>query len=75
MHQPARESEAAAALIYLMATDPDVENLLINGIEGQHYQVLEDNTATYVDGKDISTTRLVPWLFLDGIKLYDFHSV
>ena len=51
-----KNPEAAAALIYLMATDPDVENLLINGIEGQHYQVLEDNTATYVDGKDISTT-------------------
>lgn len=46
MHQPATKNpEAAAALIYLMATDPDVENLLINGIEGQHYQVLEDNTA------------------------------
>ena len=51
-----KNPEAAAGLIYLMATDPDVENLLINGIEGQHYQVLEDNTATYVDGKDISTT-------------------
>ena len=39
-----KNPEAAAALIYLMATDPDVENLLINGIEGQHYQVLEDIT-------------------------------
>lgn len=51
-----KNADAAAGLIYLMATDPDVENLLINGIEGQHYQVLEDNTATYVEGKDISST-------------------
>lgn len=51
-----KNPEAAAGLIYLMATDADVENLIINGIEGQHYQVLEDDTATYVDGKDISST-------------------
>lgn len=48
--------DKAAGLIYLMATDPAVEDLLINGIEGKHYQVKEDGTATYVDGKDASTT-------------------
>lgn len=51
-----KNPEKAAALIYLMATDPDVENILINGIEGTHYQALDDGTATFVDGKDISTT-------------------
>ena len=42
-----------------MATNPDVANLLINGIEGTHYQVLEDENgeyAAYMDGKDVSST-------------------
>ena len=45
-----------------MATNPDVANLLINGIEGQHYQVLEDENgeyATYLEGKDVSSTGWV----------------
>lgn len=48
--------EKCAALIYLLATDPDVENLLVNGIENVHYQLKDDGTATYVDGKDVSST-------------------
>lgn len=54
-----KNPDACAGLLYLMATDPDVENLLINGIEGQHYQIEEDDNgsyAAYVDGKDVSTT-------------------
>ena len=50
-----KNPEKAAGLLYLLSTDADVENLLINGIEGQHYKVLEDGTATYVDGQDITT--------------------
>jgi putative aldouronate transport system substrate-binding protein len=51
-----KNQEAAAALIYLMATDADVENLLINGVEGVDYQILDDGTAAYIDGKDASST-------------------
>ena len=54
-----KHPEEAAGLLYLMATDPDVENLLTNGIEGTHYQVLEDDNgeyAAYMDGKDVSST-------------------
>lgn len=46
----------AATLIYLLATNSDIENLIINGIEGQDYQVLDDGSAAYVDGKDVAST-------------------
>ena len=53
---PATKSpEQAAGLLYLLSTDADVENLLINGIEGQHYQVLDDGSATYLEGQDITS--------------------
>lgn len=51
-----KNPKEAAGLIYLMATDADVENILINGIEGVHYQIKEDGTAGYLDGKDESST-------------------
>lgn len=48
--------EQSAGLIHLLATDPDVENLLVNGIEGVDYQLADDGSAKYVDGKDVSST-------------------
>lgn len=52
---PATKSpEEAVGMLALMATDPEVVNLMINGIEGVHYQVLEDGSATYADGVDAS---------------------
>lgn len=46
----------AAGLLYLMATDPEVVNLLVNGIKGVHYQILNDGSAAYLDGKNVSST-------------------
>lgn len=57
-----KNADLCAALLNEMATNPDVVNLLINGIEGQHYQVLEDENgeyATYLEGKDVSSTGWV----------------
>jgi ABC-type sugar transport system, periplasmic component len=51
-----KNPKEAAGLIYLLSTDADVENLLINGMEGVDYKLLEDGSATYVDGKDVSST-------------------
>ncbi|HWT73596.1 MAG TPA: ABC transporter substrate-binding protein [Mobilitalea sp.] len=48
--------EQCAGLIHLLTTDPDVVNLLVNGIEGVDYQMADDGSATYVDGKDVSST-------------------
>lgn len=51
-----KNAEMAAGLLNLMATDADVVNLLINGIEGQHYTLNSDGSASYVEGKDVSST-------------------
>ena len=51
-----KNADKAVGLLYLMATDHDVVNLLINGVEGVHYQLLEDGSAAYMDGKDVSST-------------------
>ena len=47
------EPEAALKFLNEMYTNPEVENLLMWGIEGTHYQVV-DGEATYLEGKDIN---------------------
>ncbi|MBO6241769.1 MAG: ABC transporter substrate-binding protein [Butyrivibrio sp.] len=51
-----KNPDKAAAFLYLMTVDPDIENLLCLGVENVHYQILEDGTAAYIDGKDMTTT-------------------
>lgn len=51
-----KNPEEAAGLLYLMATDADIENLLCNGIEGTHYVIKEDGTAGYPEGQDMTTS-------------------
>ena len=61
----AQEPEAALRLLNLLYTDPDVVNLITWGIEGKHYQVLEDGTIDYMDGENANTcTYYVGWPFL-----------
>jgi putative aldouronate transport system substrate-binding protein len=48
--------ESAAKLLYLMATDPVVVNILVNGIEGKHYRLDDKGIAHYPPGQDVSTT-------------------
>lgn len=47
-----KNPDKAVAMLWLLATDADIVNYMINGIEGVHYQVLEDGSATYPDGVD-----------------------
>lgn len=54
VNQASSHPEKAVAMLHLLATDADIVNLMINGIEGVHYKVLEDGSATYMDGKDAS---------------------
>lgn len=51
------DPERATALINLMYTDPEVSNLVINGIEGVHYQVVDSDKGIidYPEGVDSST--------------------
>lgn len=48
--------DKAMAFINLMYTDPDVMNLLNWGVEGVHYQVLDDGTIDWADGVTAETT-------------------
>jgi len=48
-----KNPQEAAGLLYLMATDPEVSNILCNGLEGVHYVLREDGTAGYPEGKDM----------------------
>lgn len=50
------DPERAMALLELMYTDPEVSNLVINGIEGRHYTIIdsENHIIDYPEGKDIS---------------------
>ncbi len=46
--------EKAVALMNIIYTNPDVQNLLLYGIEGTDYVVNEDGTAGYPEGVDSS---------------------
>lgn len=49
--------ERSVALLNLMYTDPEVANLLVDGIEGVHYTFTDDSKThiKYPEGKDAST--------------------
>ena len=52
----ATEPEAAVKFMNLLFTDAEVLNLLTWGIEGTHYQTLEDGTIDFMDGEDGNTS-------------------
>lgn len=51
----AEEPEAAAKFLNLMYTDPDIENLLVWGIEGRDYEVNEAGEAAALEGASYSS--------------------
>lgn len=51
----ATEPEAAVKFMNLLYTDAEVLNLLTWGVEGVHYQTLEDGSIDFLDGQDAST--------------------
>lgn len=56
----AAEPEAAMQFLNLMYTNSEVADLLNYGIEGTHYQVLEDGTYDYLDGQDNTNNNYHP---------------
>lgn len=64
--QSATEPEAAVKFLNLLYTDEKIVNLLTWGIEGTHYQTLEDGTIDFIDGEDASTC---------GYYIGDFSSI
>ena len=53
--QAATEPEAAVKFLNLLYTDEEIVNLITWGIEGVHYQTLEDGTIDFLEGQDAST--------------------
>ena len=52
----ATEPEAAVKFMNLLFTDEEIVNLLTWGIEGTHYQTLEDGTIDFMDGQDANNS-------------------
>ena len=52
----ATEPEAAVKFMNLLFTDEEIVNLLTWGIEGTHYQTLEDGTIDFMDGQDATSS-------------------
>ncbi len=50
----ATEPEAAVKFMNLLYTDAEILNLFTWGIEGTHYQTLEDGTIDFLEGQDAS---------------------
>lgn len=59
-----KNSEAAMKFLNFAYTNSELNNLLIYGIEGVHYQYVnkEDNIIDYADGLDATTTPYSPTL-------------
>lgn len=53
-----KNPEKAMQMLNLMYTNSEISNLLINGIEGRHWQFADEENGiiTYADGVDASTT-------------------
>ncbi len=49
------EPEAAMKMMNLLYTDAEIVNLLTWGIEGTHYQTLEDGSIDFLDGQDANS--------------------
>lgn len=66
-----KNPEAAMKFLNLMFSDADINNLLAWGVEGVHYQVLEDGTADYLDGQSVSSCQYhtVDFLYGDNFSI------
>lgn len=78
------DPEMAFKFISALYTDAEVMNLWQNGIEGVHYQVLDDGTAFFVDGEDAANykyhqntgwamgNQFISYVWNDGSKTDDY---
>ncbi len=56
MSRTSKDPERAMMFMNLLYSDPDLLNLLINGIEGTHYVVKEGNIIDFAPGLDAATS-------------------
>ena len=66
-----QKPEAAMKFLNLLYSDADVINLMTWGIEGEHYQKLDDNVIGHPEGIDATTNGYVfnvSWIWGDTFK-------
>ena len=56
-------ADKAMEFLNLMYTDSTVANLLINGIEGVHYEENEDGTISYIDKDNCKYQQYLGWAY------------
>ncbi len=81
-----KDPEMAFKFISALYSDATVMNLWQYGIEGKHYQVLEDGTAYFVDGEDGSNysyhqntgwmmgNQFISYVWNDGTKTAEYWN-
>jgi len=81
-----QDPEMAFKFISTLYSDPELMNLWQNGIEGVHYQVLDDGTAYFVDGEDSANftyhqntgwymgNQFISYVWNDGSKTADYWN-
>ena len=59
-----------------MRSNPEISNLLINGIEGEHYVKKDDGTIGYPEGVDASNTTYssVAWIWPNELISYPWEA-
>ncbi len=69
------EPEAAVKFLNMMYTDARIENLLLWGVEGKDYQVV-DGVAKFVDGQDSNTVsyQMGEWMFGNAFLAYPWDG-
>lgn len=71
-----KNPEAAMKFLNLMYSDSEINNLLAWGVEGVHYQVLEDGTASYLEGQDVTSCQYhtVDFLYGDNFSILPWEG-
>lgn len=67
----------AMKLLNLLYSDSDVMNLLNYGIEGRHYEILDDGTIDYPEGVTAANSRYNPavgWILPNQFITYVWHG-
>lgn len=75
--QECNHPEEAMRFLNLLYSDAELVNLLIYGIEGMHYEILEDGTIDFPEGVTAETSRYNPnmgWSFPNQMLSYIWNG-
>ena len=72
-----KKPEAAMKVLNLLYTNPEVEDLLCNGIEGRHYVLNAEGLCTFPEGVDPSNATYSPnigWIVPNGWIIHEWDT-